>query len=92
MPEAHLNTFRLEVCNDLSSTKDSAGSTHIKLHELYHAAHLQVVPSAVKGQPFAYQSNLLLHRACTYSIVWGIHRVLCESVYIYYTDSVCHLL
>ena len=62
--EDHLNAFRLEVCNDLSSAEDSAGSAHVKLHELYHPAHLQVVPSAVKGQPFAYQSNLPLHRAC----------------------------
>ena len=63
--KAYLNAFRLEVCNDLGSAEDSAGSPHVKLHELYHAAHLQVVPSTVKGQPFAYQSNLLLHRAYT---------------------------
>ncbi len=65
MPEAHLNTFRLEVCDDLSSAKDSAGSAHVKLHELYHAAHLQVVSSTIKGETLAYESNLLLHRACT---------------------------
>ncbi len=80
--EAHLNAFRLEICNDLSSAKDSTGSAHVKLHELYHAAHLQVVPSTVKGQPFAYQSNLLLHRACTGSSTSGGCTDSCVILYI----------